>query len=58
MSEPITTFRQLIAPVTPEQFFDEYYDKKALYIPGNAEKISDICSWDHINNLLDRKSVV
>jgi len=52
MSEPITTFRQLLAPITPEQFFDEYYDKKALYIPGNVEKISDICSWDHINNLL------
>jgi len=52
MSEPITTFRQLIAPITPEQFFDEYYDKKALYIPGNVEKVADICSWDHINDLM------
>ena len=52
MSEPVTTFRQLMAPITPEQFFDEYYDKKALYIPGNAEKIANICSWDHINDLL------
>lgn len=52
MSDPITTFRQLIAPITPEQFFEEYYDKKALYIPGNVEKVANICSWEHINELL------
>jgi len=52
MSDPITTFRQLMTPITPEQFFAEYYDKKALYIPGSAEKTADICSWDHINDLM------
>jgi len=56
MSEPVTTFRQLMAPITPEQFFEEYYDKKALYIPGNAEKVAEICSWDHINDLLQMVS--
>ena len=51
MSEPVITFKDIIAPITPEQFFDEYFDKKPLYIPGNAEKYKSVCSWPQVNDM-------
>ncbi|MEC9369450.1 MAG: cupin domain-containing protein [Pseudomonadota bacterium] len=52
MSEPITTFARLLAPVTPESFFAEYWDKKPLHVPGSAEKTAQICNWDDFNGLI------
>ncbi len=52
MSDPVITFFDLIAPITPEKFFEEYYDKKPLHIPGGKDKFSQICSWNSINDML------
>lgn len=52
MSEPVTTFARLLAPVTPETFFAEYWDRKPLHIPGSAEKSAPVCSWTEFNELI------
>jgi hypothetical protein len=36
----------LLAPISLADFFREYWDKKALYIPGTADKFSEIYDVD------------
>ncbi len=44
MTEKNRTFAELIHPVTPEEFFAEYHDKKPLYIPGTPDtKLESPC---------------
>src|SRR3712207_2048937 len=52
-----TTFAELLAPVTPEQFFAEYYDRKPLHVRGGAAKFASVLSWRQINRLLDMTHV-
>lgn len=52
MTSQIMTFRQLLAPVDPEEFLNDYYGKKPLYIPGSEDKFAEIFSWDRLNDLL------
>jgi ribosomal protein L16 Arg81 hydroxylase len=47
------TLAELLAPVTPEQFFAEYQDRKPLHIRGGAAKFAQVLSWRQINRLLD-----
>ncbi|GGC32159.1 hypothetical protein GCM10011504_07940 [Siccirubricoccus deserti] len=47
------TLAELLAPVTPEQFFTEYHDRKPLCIRGGLAKFAHVLSWRQINRLLD-----
>ena len=51
------TFAGLLAPMTPEQFFAEYYDHKPLHLRGGAAKFAHVLSWRQINRLLDMTHV-
>lgn len=51
------TLTELLAPITPEQFFADYYDKQPLHIPGGAGKFAQVLSWRGINRLLDMTHV-
>ncbi|MCW8084343.1 cupin domain-containing protein [Sabulicella glaciei] len=44
---------QLLAPMTPEQFFAEYHDKQPLHLKGDPAKFASVLSWRQINRLLD-----
>lgn len=57
MSEPVTTFAKLLDPISVDEFFADYYDQKALHIPGNPEKVAGICSWDSFNDMLQRTAI-
>ncbi len=57
MSEPITTFNRLLAPITRDRFFDEYYEKKPLHIEGSPDKVENVCSWDAFNELLHKTGI-
>ena len=57
MTEKIHTFADLIHPVTPEEFFAEYHDKKPLHIPGTPDKFASVMSWRTLNDLLNMTSV-
>ena len=47
------TFAELLAPLTPEQFFAEYHDRRPLHVRGGAAKFAHVLSWRQINRLLD-----
>ena len=48
-----TTFRQIISPLTPEDFFRAIWDQRTVHIPGAADKFAHIFSWDEFNRLLN-----
>lgn len=45
-------FANLIAPFEPNEFFELYYQKQALHVPGNLDKFNSIMSWEILNKLL------
>ncbi|MCY4563370.1 MAG: hypothetical protein OXE40_02690, partial [Gammaproteobacteria bacterium] len=47
-----TSFEELLAPVTPGEFFGEYYGQKPLHIPGEPHKFAEVMSWDGLNQAL------
>ena len=47
------TLAELLAPITPEQFFADSFDRQPLHVPGGAGKFSQVLSWRQINRLLD-----
>ncbi|MGG5820721.1 cupin domain-containing protein [Falsiroseomonas sp. HW251] len=49
----IADLAALLAPVTPEQFFAEYHDRKPLHVRGTPGKFAQVLSWRQINRLLD-----
>lgn len=53
MSEQITSFRQLIDPMPPEKFFQDYCHKRPVHIPGQPGKFGSVMSWDDLNAILD-----
>jgi bifunctional lysine-specific demethylase and histidyl-hydroxylase MINA len=46
------TLQDLLAPVTPERFFAEYYDRQPLHVPGGAAKFAAVLDWAGIDALL------
>ncbi len=53
MDNQAISYRDLLHPLTPEDFFDQYYGKKPVHIPGDAEKLARIFSWDELNQLIN-----
>jgi ribosomal protein L16 Arg81 hydroxylase len=51
------TLADLLAPITPEQFFAEYYDRQPLHVSGGAAKFASVLSWRGINRLLDQTHI-
>ncbi|MBX9701133.1 MAG: cupin domain-containing protein [Acetobacteraceae bacterium] len=47
------TLAELLAPMTPEQFFAEYHDRQPLHVRGDPAKFAAVLSWRGINRLLD-----
>jgi ribosomal protein L16 Arg81 hydroxylase len=52
VSEEIT-FRQIVSPVSSEEFFGAIWDQRAVHIPGAAEKFKHVFSWEEFNRLLN-----
>jgi ribosomal protein L16 Arg81 hydroxylase len=53
----IADLAALLAPVTPERFFAEHYDKAPLHVRGTPGKFAEVLSWRGINRLLDMTHV-
>ncbi len=49
----IQSLNDLLAPMAPERFFAEYYDRQPLHLRGGAAKFASVLSWRQINRLLD-----
>jgi ribosomal protein L16 Arg81 hydroxylase len=57
MSGQAITFRDMLAPVSAEDFFEHHYDSKPLYISGGSDKFSAVFSWHALNALLNMPNV-
>jgi hypothetical protein len=49
----IADLAALLAPITPEQFFADHYDKAPLHVRGSPGKFAQVLSWRQVNRLLD-----
>ncbi|MFC0410157.1 cupin domain-containing protein [Roseomonas elaeocarpi] len=47
------TLSDILAPITPERFFAEFYDRQPLHIRGDERKFASVLGWRGINRLLD-----
>ena len=52
MSVAVSTFDELIAPVTPNSFHTDYHGRRWLHVPGKPHRFADILSWDTMNHWL------
>lgn len=48
----MTTFADILAPVTPEVFFRDYFGERFLHVPGPADKVAGLMPWAKLNDLL------
>lgn len=53
----IATLADILAPVTTEQFFAEYYDRKPLHVPGTPAKFAAVMGWRDLNRILDQTHI-
>jgi len=51
------TLAELLAPMTPEQFFAGYHDRQPLHLKGHAAKFAQVLSWRQLNRLLDQTHI-
>lgn len=49
----ICRFRELLHPLTPEEFFGATYGQSARHVPGPENKFAEVFSWEEFNRLLN-----
>ncbi len=57
MLQQIITFREILNPVTAEDFFSQSFGRKHLYVPGSPDKFVSVFSWDAMSDLLSNTSL-
>ncbi len=58
MAYRISSFTEIIDPVTEAEFFADYHDRKFLHIPApEPDKFADVMSWDIFTNMLNMTSI-
>jgi ribosomal protein L16 Arg81 hydroxylase len=57
MHDQVLTFRQLIAPVPAETFFQNHYGQRPLHVEAPASRYEDLFSWPAMNDLLRMTTV-
>jgi len=58
--KPAYAFADMIAPVSEETFFADYYGKKPLHIPAtkkNAARFGNVMPWDTLNTILNMTGI-
>lgn len=48
-------FDTVIAPLSRERFFADYWDKTFLFAKGKPGRFADVFSWDELNGLLEQQ---
>lgn len=54
---PTPDFAALLAPISVEEFFDDYHGTQPLFLPGAADKFRGVMCWDLLNQVLNMTSV-
>jgi bifunctional lysine-specific demethylase and histidyl-hydroxylase MINA len=48
-----SSFREIISPISPEEFFGSIWDQRPIHISGSPEKFQQVFSWQEFNHLLN-----
>ena len=51
------SLRRLLAPLSVEAFFDEYYDRKPVHVPGESDRFAEVFSWAAFNSMYEMASL-
>lgn len=58
MANRISSFAEIIAPVTEAEFFETVHDQRFLHIPApDPDKFADVMSWDIFTNMLNMTAI-
>ena len=58
MANRISSFAEIIAPVTEAEFFETFHDRHFLHVPApDPDKFADVMSWDIFTNMLNMTSI-
>jgi ribosomal protein L16 Arg81 hydroxylase len=58
MTYRIETLADILYPVTEQEFFAEYYDRKALHVPApDPDKFAEAMSWRKLSDLLNMSAI-
>lgn len=47
------SFADILAPLTPDEFFSGFYGRKLVHVPGGAEKFANVMSWESLTDILN-----
>lgn len=53
----ITSFADILHPLTPEEFFRDYHGKKPVHIPGAPDKLASLIDRETLSDLLEQKDI-
>lgn len=53
----IKTFADLLAPITLDAFFDQYFDKQPLHISGTESKFAGVADFNTLQRLLNMTAI-
>lgn len=57
MADPVSTFAEILAPMSEETFFAEYFGQKPLHLKGAAEKFAGVMNWPTLTDLVNQSSI-
>ena len=58
MANRISSFAEIIAPVTEAEFFADIHDRQFLHVPApEPDKFADVMSWEIFTNMLNMTSI-
>ncbi|NQW01991.1 MAG: hypothetical protein HQ483_19965 [Rhodospirillales bacterium] len=57
MYNPQTKFQNIISPIRPDDFFQNYLGRKALHIPGKPDKFSGLFDWADVNRIINTANI-
>jgi ribosomal protein L16 Arg81 hydroxylase len=58
MPHRIVSLADILHPITEEEFFAEYYERKLLHVPApDPDKFADVMSWDRLSALLNMTAI-
>lgn len=53
----IGSFADLLAPVSVDEFYSEYWGRKPLHIPGTPDKLASLMTWDQLTELVNKSAL-
>lgn len=57
MASPPATFADILAPMTPDEFFADYYGQQPLHIQGTPDKAAGVMDWDSLTSLINQNAI-